>query len=106
MGDDLRRLRADKLIETADRLASKVVGRFPEASLGKVAVAVSDVTRNAVETAERINRPNWKLRIGLISMAALILAVAGTSAYVIATRYHDHLFEIGRVASGAGLWLG
>src|SRR5262249_54472112 len=85
---------------------SRIVGRFPEASLGKVAVAVADVTRNAAETAERINRPNWRLRIGLIVLAAVILAVAGASMAVIALYYREHLFEIGRVLSGAGLWLG
>jgi hypothetical protein len=106
MGEDYKHLRADKLIDTADRLASRIVGRFPEANLGKVAVAVADLTRNAVATAERINRPNWKLRVGLIGLAAFILAAAGVSVAVIATFYREHLFEIGRVLSGAGLWLG
>src|SRR5262245_10489597 len=76
MGSDYRHLRADRLTETADRLASRVVGRFPEASLGKVSVAVADVTREAIATAEKINRPNWWLRIGLIALAVLVLAGA------------------------------
>jgi hypothetical protein len=104
MADDYKRLRADRLIETADRMASKIVGRFPEASLGKVAVAVADVTRNAVATAERINRPNWALRIGLIALAVAIVAVAVTLA-VVGISDTRQFMEIVRVASGAGLWL-
>lgn len=111
MGEDNKRLRAEKLIETVDRMASRIVGRFPEANLGKVAIAVADVTRNAVATAERINRPNWPLRVGLISMAVVVVTIAGTTLAVIEAdknpneRYSD-LFRIGQVLSGAGLWLG
>jgi hypothetical protein len=105
MEQGYKHLRADKLIETADRLASRVVGRFPEASLGKVAVAVADVTRNAVATAERINRPNWALRVGLIALAVGIVAVAVTLA-VVGINDSKQFMEIVRVASGAGLWLG
>src|SRR5947209_10485813 len=76
MESEYRHLRADRLTETADRLASRVVGRFPEAGLGKVAAAVADVTREAIATAERINRPNWWLRGGLIALAVLVLATA------------------------------
>jgi hypothetical protein len=105
MEQGYKHLRADKLIETADRLASRVVGRFPEANLGKVAVAVADVTRNAVATAERINRPNWALRVGLIALAVGIVAVAVTMA-VVGINDSKQFMEIVRVASGAGLWLG
>jgi hypothetical protein len=104
MGQEYSRLRADKLIETADRLASRVVGRFPQASLGNVAVAVADVTRNAVATAEHINRPNWALRIALIALAVVIVAVAVTLA-VVGISDSRQALELARVASGAGLWL-
>jgi hypothetical protein len=105
MAEEYRRLRADKLIETAERLASRIIGRFPEASLGKVAVAVADVTRNAVQTAERINRPNWALRIGLIALAAVIVTIAGTTLAVLGLSDPERLYKIGQVLSGAGLWL-
>lgn len=104
MSEDFKHLRADKLIETADRLASRIVGRFPRAGLGKVAVAVAEVTRNAVDTAERINRPNWGLRIGLIALASVIVAVAVAVA-VAGIEDRKALLEFVRVASGAAVWL-
>src|SRR5947209_7208988 len=76
MDSEYRHLRVDRLTETADRLASRVVGRFPESGLGKVAVVVADVARETIDTAERINRPNWWLRGGLIALAVLVLAGA------------------------------
>src|SRR5688572_24532358 len=102
MADDYKRLRVDRLLETADRLASRIVGRFPQASLGQVAVAVADVTRNAVETAERINRPNWWLRGGLIALAAVIVGVAVIIASFVEIS-STRLMEYARLASGSAL---
>jgi hypothetical protein len=76
MGTDYRHLNVDRLIETADRIASRIEKRFPEAALGKIARDVVAVTRSAVATAEKINRPNWWLRGGLIALAVLVLAGA------------------------------
>jgi hypothetical protein len=76
MDNEYRHLRADRLIETADRVRGRIAERFPKAGLGKVAAAVVEVTREAVATAERINRPNWWLRGGLIGLAVLVVAGA------------------------------
>jgi hypothetical protein len=73
MGDDYSHLRADKLIETSERVASRVIGRFPDAGLGKVACTIAEVTRNAIERSEKIREPNWWLRGGLIALAVFVL---------------------------------
>jgi hypothetical protein len=73
MDTEYRHLRVDRLVETADRVASRVAGRFPEASLGRIAVVVADFARGAISTAEKINRPDWWLRGGLIGLAVVVL---------------------------------
>src|SRR5262249_53180955 len=89
---------------TADRLAARVTGRFRESGLSKVSVAVADVTRDAVATAERINTPNWWLRIGLAVLALAIVAVAALVATYVSSdaRVHEYV----RLTSGAAVWLG
>jgi hypothetical protein len=76
VNSEYRQLRVDKLIETADRLASRITGRFPAASLGKLAFAVADVTREAVARADKIQRPDWLVRGGLLALAAALLGLA------------------------------
>src|SRR5262249_25913206 len=68
-----RHLRADKLIDTADDLADRVMERFPDAGLAYVARTVAAVVREAADKAEHIQRPNWWLRGALIVLAVLVL---------------------------------
>jgi hypothetical protein len=76
MDQEYRHLRADKLIDTADRLADRVMERFPDAGLAYVARTVAAITREAADKAEKIHQPNWWLRIGLIVLVLLTLAGA------------------------------
>src|SRR5262245_24478414 len=108
MNSESRHLRVDLLIETADRLASRIVGRFPEASLGKVAASISDVAREAVARAEKIQRPIWWLRVGLIVLGIVILAAA--AAVVREQRQGDdpplqRLLAFMRQTQGAAVYL-
>lgn len=106
MPEERKRLRADKLIETTERLASRILGRFPGSGLGAVAVAIADVARQSAAVAEKINRPNWKLRVGLASLAVVVLAVSGTTlGFMLAESKKEDVFRFGQVLSGAGLWL-
>lgn len=76
MNDEYSTLRVDKLIETADRLAARIHARFPDASLGKLAYSVADVIREAVSRADKIQKPDWLVRGGLLAIAGIILVVA------------------------------
>lgn len=104
-----RHLQADKLIETADRLASRIAGRFPGAGLAQVAGAVADVTREAVTQAERIRRPNWLVRVFLLGVAVLALAAAVADG--VHLRGQDapplaRVAEFMKSTSGAAVYLG
>jgi hypothetical protein len=93
MHSEYRHLRVDRLIETADRLADRVSKRFPNAALGQIAAAVADVTREAVGTTEKINRPNWWLRGGLIGLAVLVVV----GAVLVAVSLRDQTTTLTRV---------
>ena len=69
-----RTIRAEKVIETAQRLSERVRERFPEAGLSKVADEILAVARETDERAQRISRPNIPLRVGVVALIALGVA--------------------------------
>ncbi|MGE3806730.1 MAG: hypothetical protein AB7K24_18840, partial [Gemmataceae bacterium] len=75
-----RALRKEKLVETAERLQGRIEDRFPKSGLGKIAVEVVDVCKEAVERAEKIRRPDLLLRAGLVVIA--LTAIGGIVAYL------------------------
>jgi hypothetical protein len=101
-------LRTDKLIETAEKLAGRVGFEFPQAGLGEVARTIADVVRNAVDRAEKIARPNWWLRGGLIGLAGVVLALTAVGVTVVLRapdRFADRFMDLMRTASGAAFAL-
>lgn len=66
-----RTIRAEKVIETAQRLSERVRERFPEAGLARVADEILAVARETDERARRISRPNVPLRVGVVALIAL-----------------------------------
>lgn len=88
-----RALRKEKLVETAQKLQDRIEERFPGSGLGKLAGEIVDVTKEAVERAERIRRPNLWLRGCQILVG--VLAVAGAVAFLNAQK--DQLSAIWRV---------
>jgi hypothetical protein len=108
MDQDYRHLRADKLIETAEKLAVRVTNRFPCAGLGQVACIVTTITQEAVATAEKIRRPNWLLRGGLIALAVLVIVGAVTVAIELRGTGNatTRVLEFMKMTQGAFVYLG
>jgi hypothetical protein len=78
-----RRLRKDKLLETAERLTQRISERFPQSGLSRLAAEVVQLIREAVARAETIRRPNLLLRVGLGVLA--VVAVGGVARYILVT---------------------
>ena len=68
-----RALKEDKLIETVEQLRKRISDRFPDSGLSRVADELVQVTRESVERAASIRRPNFWLRGGLVVIALLAL---------------------------------
>jgi hypothetical protein len=75
-----RKLRADKLVETAGRVRRRIEERFADAGLARVAAEIVLITEDAIRRAEAIARPNLWLRAGLVVL--LVIAVGGVAAYL------------------------
>ena len=68
----------DRILETIGKLRERILERFPEASLARVAADLHDIARDHARRSERIRRPNWLLR-GL-SVLLLLSALAALAA--------------------------
>jgi hypothetical protein len=77
-----RTLRADRIIDTARQLEARIVERFPESSLGKVAAELTSVAKEAGERCEAIQQSYLSLRIG----GALVGALGLGGLIALATR--------------------
>ena len=66
-----RQLESGKIIESTRALRERIERRFPEAGLGKIAAELLEVSREAVDRIEWIQKPNIPLRclVGFLSIA-------------------------------------
>jgi hypothetical protein len=69
-----RHLDLDRIAATLERLRDRIVERFPSSNLALVAGELLTVAGQTKEHTERLQRPNWGLRI-LIGLAIAILLV-------------------------------
>ena len=67
------------LLESLERLRSRIRERFPKASLGNIADAAAAVARKAQARAESFGKPNWWLRGAAF---AVLAALFGLLAWV------------------------
>jgi hypothetical protein len=73
--NNLRSLSAAKIVETVGLLLQRICERFPGAGLGTVAAELHRISADAMVRAERIRRPDWRVRIGVAVLLAVIVAV-------------------------------
>lgn len=70
-------LRADRVIETIDRLQHRIQERFPGSGLGQVCVELRRIATDTAELIPVLRRPIWPLRVAaLVGAAALVASVA------------------------------
>jgi hypothetical protein len=77
MSSQFTYLKADKLIETIDRLEHRITERFPDSGLAQVGIELSALARDCANKAATIARPAWSLRLILL----LVLGLWGVSVY-------------------------
>jgi hypothetical protein len=77
-----RALAADKIVNTLDRLHTRIFERFPESGLAKVSADLTDVAKTAAARAAALARPYVWLRAGVLA-----LIVGGVAAQIFAAGF-------------------
>jgi hypothetical protein len=72
------RLDAGEILRTAERLEQRIRERFPDASLGKLAARLAEITRESITEVARLRRPNIPLRVGVTLLLVAGLTVLGS----------------------------
>ena len=75
-------LDAPKIVSTLERLERRIVERFPESSLRRVAAEICGNARQLVATAESLGKPHWPQRIaaGLLIATLVVASLAALGA--------------------------
>jgi hypothetical protein len=90
MGDDradaagFSELRADRIIETVEKLQQRIGERFPDSGLGRVCAELRRVAGETSRAVPVLRRPIWALRISaFVGAAALVVAAASLGLTII-----------------------
>jgi hypothetical protein len=70
-----RHLDAQKIVDTAVRLQTRVTERFPEAGLGRLCGELAAEARETMEQLQWIQKPHLPLRVGIYILLAAIIAL-------------------------------
>lgn len=70
-----RELRPQKIIDTVDVLCRRIIERFSESSLARVADELHRIAQEAAVRAERIRRPNYLLRLAILALSGVVIAL-------------------------------
>jgi hypothetical protein len=94
-------LDASKIIETVDRLERRIVERFPESGLRRVASEISSTARQLCDTAESLGRPHPKLRfLAGLSIVAVIVGALGALVAILTRVDESGPARITEIAQG------
>jgi hypothetical protein len=74
-----RRLDSGQITKTLQELRERIADRFPDANLGRLCDQLLQVSREASDCVEYLDRPNWLLRaaagIAILVLASVLVAV-------------------------------
>jgi hypothetical protein len=82
MAGSFQRLRADRVLDTLDKLHARIIARFPEAGLAQVCAQLADTARFTAADAADLARPSLLWR-----SASLALIVLGLAAQIAAFQF-------------------
>jgi hypothetical protein len=94
-GSVYRNIDSDAVVSTVGRLRDRVLERFPESSLAKVAGELHDVARSAAERARWSAQP--LLGVRLAQAALLLLIGVGLAATVVSLSRDARLHEVSAI---------
>lgn len=100
-----RALDPTKIVATLEKLELRISSRFPGSGLSRVCASLIEVARQTSERIEYVSRPNWALRLLLISMtgaallilvylASLVAVMKGTDQWSDTVQGLDALFNL------------
>lgn len=69
-----RALKPEAIVSTCERLATRVAERFPDSGLSRVGRELLALARESADRIDRLQKPNWPVRIGVAAMAVIVLA--------------------------------
>jgi hypothetical protein len=90
----LRHLSPGKIVETVRVLMCRIEERFPGSGLAKVAGELHAISKDAVVRAERIRWPDWRLRVIIGLLIAIIVVVL--VEILTGLRMNDEVFQVGQ----------
>lgn len=94
-------LDASRIVETVDRLERRIVERFPESGLRRVASEVSSTARQLCTTAESLGRPHPTLRVlAGLSIAVVIVAAVAVLIAILASVDESGAVSVTDMAQG------
>jgi hypothetical protein len=76
-----RRLDSTHILSTLERLEQRIVERFPDAGLARVARDLGALGRECAEEARSLGTPNWPLRAVAAVLILIMLMAAGTAIW-------------------------
>lgn len=78
-----RRLNAQRISDTVERLSRRIEERFPASGLSQVSRELLDVSRQHEIQVSRLVRPNWWARLGIgLTILALIAVLVGVAVSI------------------------
>jgi hypothetical protein len=97
-----RNLDPQRLIKTSEKLSQWISAVFPTSHLAVVAEEVKALTQEAVVRADKIRRPNFFLRAGIVVLLATVLAALG---YQVLARPLSEILHFLDITKGVSLYL-